>query len=88
MVRLMPKAKPSSRPLNHLARAQVMATISGSEPRPRRKRATTITQKLEVRTIRIPAKVQMDPKMIVDLTVPYLSMITPPSSRTMTAARL
>jgi len=44
MVRLIPNAKPSSRPLNHLARAQVMATISGSDPRPRRNRATTMTQ--------------------------------------------
>ncbi len=65
-----------------------MATIRGSEPRPRRNRATTITQNFEVMTIRIAAKVQIDPKMIVDLTVPYLSMITPPSNRTMTAARL
>ena len=56
IVRLMPKAKPSSRPLNHLARAQVMATIRGSEPSPRRNRAATRTQKSDVTTIRIPAK--------------------------------
>jgi hypothetical protein len=88
MVKLMPKAKPSSRPLNHLARAQVMATIRGSEPSPRRNRAATMTQKSDVITIRIPANVQMAPKRMVDLTVPYLSMTTPPSNRTMTAARL
>ena len=43
MVRLMPKAKLSSRPLNHLASAVVTATINGSAPTPRKKRATSIT---------------------------------------------
>ena len=36
--RLMPNAKPSSLPLNHLASTAVTATISGSAPRPSRKR--------------------------------------------------
>ena len=66
MVRLIPKAKLSSLPLNHFARAVVMATISGSEPRPRRKRAASHHLRSEDTALTIPATVQIAPKRIVD----------------------
>ena len=39
--RFSPKAKPSSRPLNHFASTVVAATINGSAPTPSRKRPAT-----------------------------------------------
>jgi len=85
-VRLMPKAKLSSRPLNHLARAVVMATMSGSDPIPRSSRAMSITVRSVLTALRMPANVQIEAKKIVDLTVPNLSITSPPMSRTNTAA--
>ena len=88
MVRLMPKAKLSSLPLNHFASAVVMATISGSEPTPRRNRATSITVRSDETALRIAATVQMAAKRIVDFAVPKRSTITPPRRSTITAATL
>ncbi len=86
MVRLTPKAKLSSCPLNHFASAVVTATISGSDPIPSRKRDTSITVKSSVTAIITAATVQIEPNSTVDFAVPNLSMMMPPMSSTITAA--
>ncbi len=65
-----------------------MATISGSAPRPTRKRPVAITGKLGDRAVTTPAIKQMIPKIIVDFLVPMLSMMMPPRSSTIIAAQL
>ena len=88
MVRLSPKAKESSFPLNHLASAVVTATMSGSAPTPRRKRPAAITRKSEEATVMTPAAVVMAAKSRMDRLVPKRSMRMPPASSTSTAAQL
>ena len=88
MVRLSPKAKLSSLPLNHLAMAVVTATMSGSAPTPRRKRPAAMTRKSEETAVRTPATVQTAPKSRIERAVPKRSMTTPPPSSTSTAAQL
>src|SRR5690606_8693676 len=63
--RLMPKAKLSSLPLNHLASTAVAATISGSAPMPSRKRPASMVSKRAVDAISAAAARQMTANRVI-----------------------
>jgi hypothetical protein len=88
MVRLMPNAKLSSLPLNHLASAVVTATMSGSAPTPSRNRPAAMTANCEDMAVTAAAARQMRAKSVIDFFVPHRSMMYPPTSSTSTAAML
>ena len=78
MVRLMPNAKDSSLPRNHLAMAVVTATMSDSAPRPKTRRPAAITESLPLSAVRAAPAKQSTPKRRVARRVPMRSMMTPP----------
>ena len=88
ITRLMPKAKLSSFPRNHLARAVVTETISDSAPMPKMKRPLAMTPKRGVAAVRMAPARQMVPNRRVALRVPMRSMITPPMSTVAMGAML
>src|SRR6516162_4386165 len=70
MVRLMPKAKLSSFPLNHFARAVVTATIMDSAPSPKTVRPAIITGALPRAAVMAAPKRQTAAKARIDFLVP------------------
>jgi hypothetical protein len=88
MVRLMPKAKLSSLPLNHLASAVVTATIIDSAPNPSTVRPAIITTALPLAAVsRAPSK-QSVANIAIAFLVPIRSIRIPPISNVATAATL
>src|SRR5580704_7687433 len=88
IVRLMPNAKLSSLPLNHLAKAVVTATIMDSAPSPKTVRPAIISGALPLAAVMVAPRRQMIAKARIDFLVPMRSMMMPPSSRVATAATL
>ena len=80
IVRLRPKAKLSSFPLNHFAIAVVTATMSDSAPRPNTSRPAAMTRSSpDAAVMAAPAR-HRTPKMSVARRVPMRSMMRPPTS--------
>ncbi len=78
IVRLMPKAKLNSFPLNHRASAAVTATISDSAPMPKMSRPVAISQRCPDATVIAGPIKQSTPKIINDRRNPIRSIRTPP----------
>ena len=72
--RLMPKAKDSSLPLNHLASAAVAATISGSAPMPSRKRPASMVSNVPVDAISAAEAMQISANRAIERLVPQRSI--------------
>src|ERR1022692_1500441 len=73
IIRLIPKAKLSSFPRNHLAIAVVTATISDSAPRPKTNRPVAITPNAGDRQVTPAPRKHSVPKMKIALRVPMRS---------------
>src|SRR5271167_456565 len=78
IVRLMPKAKLSSLPLNQRAKAAVTATISDSAPIPKTSRPTAISQRCPDATVIAGPIKQRTAKIIKERLSPIRSIKTPP----------
>ena len=76
----MPKAKLSSLPLNHFARAVVTATFSDSAPMPKMRRPAAMSQSCADATVIAGPMTQRTPKIISDLRSPRRSIMKPPIS--------
>src|SRR6202140_877860 len=74
MVRLMPKAKLNSLPLNHRAKAAVTATISDSAPMPKINRPTAISQRCPEATVIAGPIKHRTAKSIKDFRTPIRSI--------------
>ena len=88
MVRFSPKAKLSSLPLNHLARAVVTATHRDSAPSPSTVLPATMTAKWPTSPVRMEPRRQRNEKIQMAFLAPMRSTIMPPMSRVTTAATL
>ena len=80
IVRLMPKAKLSSFPLNHLPIAVVTATMSDSAPRPKISRPAAIVASVPDSAVTAAPARQMTPNASVARRVPMRSTMNPPMS--------
>src|ERR1022692_1516364 len=73
IIKLIPKAKLSSLPRNHLATAVVTATISDSAPKPKIKRPLAITVRAPDKLVTTAPKKHSVPKIKIALRVPIRS---------------
>ncbi len=80
MVRLMPKAKLSSLPLNQRAMAQVTATMSDSAPRPKTRRPAAIVTRSPLAAVSAAPALHSTAKIKVARRTPIRSISRPPSS--------